>query len=60
MKTNVKEYDHFRVHTIKKDNYKKCAIEIHCREKINKDNLGKVKALFDLLNRGTKSYPSIK
>ena len=60
MKTNVKEYDHFRVHTIKKDNYKKCAIEIHCREKINKDNLGKIKALFDLLNRGTKSYPSIK
>ena len=60
MKTNVKEYDHFRVHNIKKDNYKKCAIEIHCREKINKDNLGKVKALFDLLNRGTKSYPSIK
>ena len=60
METNVKEFEHFRLHTIKKEKYKKCAIEIHCRTQVNKENIRNMKALFSLLNRGTKSNPSIK
>ncbi len=60
METNVKEFEHFRLHTIKREKYKKCAIEIHCRTHSNQKNVNNLRALFNLLNRGTKTNPSIK
>ena len=60
MKENVKEFEHFRLHTLYTTKFKKCGIEIHFRDKTSQEKLTNLSALLPLTNRGTKKYPSLK
>ena len=60
MKENIKEFEHFRLHTLYTTKFKKCGIEIHFRDKTSQEKLTNLSALLPLTNRGTKKYPSLK
>ena len=60
MKETIKEYEHFRLHMLKNDKFKRCSIEIHFRRLITKDYYANLSYLIPLIFRGTKSYPSLK
>ena len=60
METKVKEFEHFRLHTIVNKKFKRCAIEIHFRNKNTKERMTNLYSLLKLMNRGTKTNPSLK
>jgi len=60
MKESIKEFEHFRLHTITNTKFKRCSIEVHFRRKLTKDYYSKLSFLIPIIFRGTKSYPSLK